>query len=350
MSALHRPQPSSRDGFDREADALGVATRADAESTSGAVDIAAVVVTYNRCALLADLVRSLLSQSYRLQRIFIVDNASSDGTEHYGRRIAAEEGSVTYLRCPTNTGGSGGFHTGVRAAFEAGHRWLWLMDDDVRALPDALAGLVPHLSRAGCVHGRRRDFDGKPFFWQMRFSEKLAMPVPVVGNVFRDGSEFETNVGVFEGMLIERTVVERIGFPDHRFFITWDDAIYGWLASKVTRVLYVDHYALERRRWQRQVNLGLRHLNDASDLYRFHTLRNRPLVREYVRGEGVYSPGWFAFGTVLIVLKETLRLLLVQHEVRGFAALWRGWFAGRDSRPAARLHLVANARVPGETT
>ena len=86
-------------------------------------------------------------------------------------------------------------------------------------------------------------------------------------------------------MLVSRAVVDRIGFPDARFFITWDDAIYGWLASQVTRVLYVDHYALERRRRQRQVNLGLRHLNDASDLYRFHTVRNRPLVRD-VRAAG----------------------------------------------------------------
>ncbi len=308
-----------------------------ASAPDGSVDVAAIVVTYNRCELLTDLIDSLLRQTCPLARIFIVDNASSDGTEAYGRHVSSRHPSVRYLRSPINTGGSGGFQIGVRAAFDAGHRWFWLMDDDVRAFPDALAGLVPHLAGAGCVHGRRRDFDGKPFFWQMRFSERLAMPVPVAGDVFRDRPEFETNVGVFEGMLIERSVVERIGLPDHRFFITWDDAIYGWLASKVTRVVYVDHYVLERRRWQRQIDLVVRHLNDASDLYRFHTLRNRPLVKQYVRDEGVYSPVWFAFGTVLIVLKETARLLLVQHEVRGFAALWRGWLAGRETPSQRRL-------------
>ena len=118
----------------------------------------------------------------------------------------------------------------------------------------------------------------------------------------------------------------------------------------MTRVLYVDHYVFERRRWQRQIDLGVRHLNDASDLYRFHTMRNRPLVKEYVRGEGVYSPGWFAFGTVLIVLKETVRLLLVQHEVRGFAALWRGWFAGREAKPSRRFRITHDKHAPGETT
>lgn len=319
-----------------------------ATAVVAAIDIAAVIVTYNRRELLAELVASLLAQTYPLRAIFIVDNASVDGTEHEARRIAARHPCVTYLRLARNTGGSGGFAAGVRAAHEAGHRWFWLMDDDVRATADGLAGLVPHLARAGCIHGRRRDFDGKPFFWQCRFSERLAMPVPVPGNVFRHGPEFETNVGVFEGMLVAREVVDRIGLPDARFFITWDDAVYGWLASKVTRVLYVDHYALERRRRQRQVNLGIRHLNDASDMYRFHTMRNRPLVKAYVRREGVYSPWWFAFGTCLIVGKETLRLLVVQHELRGFAALWRGWIAARRATRGSPFEVGRRMGTTGE--
>ncbi len=296
-----------------------------------ATDVAAIVVTFNRVGLLAELVPSLLRQTFPPSAIFIVDNASGDGTEAYGRRIAAEEPTVTYLRMTTNTGGSGGFHAGVRAAHEAGHDWFWLMDDDVRAVPDALAGLVPHTIRAGCIHGRRMDFDGKPFFWQCRFSERLALPVPVPGDVFGPDGTFETNVGVFEGMLVSRRVVDRIGLPDFRFFITWDDAIYGWLASKVTRVLYVDHVALERRRTQRQLNLGFRHFNDASDQFRFHTVRNRPLVKDYVKRVGVYSPLWFAFGTFVMLGREAARLLLVQRELRGFAALWHGWRAGRDA-------------------
>lgn len=321
-----------------------------ASPSDGAPDVAAVVVTFNRCALLTDLIESLLSQTVPLAAILVVDNASSDETEMRMRAIAARHPRVHYLRSSTNSGGSGGFARGVRAAHAAGHRWFWLMDDDVRALPDGLAGLVRYMPLAGCIHGRRRDFNGKPFFWQTRFNEPLGMPVPVFGNLFRERPSFETNVGVFEGMLVSRAVVDHIGFPDARFFITWDDAIYGWLASRVSKVLYVDHYTLERRRRQRQVNLGLRHLNDASDLYRFHTVRNRPLVRDYVQRAGVYSPFWFAVGSALILCKEAVRLMLVEHQVKGFAALWHGWQASHDTMPPAATYYRPELRPRRKTT
>ncbi len=308
------------------------------------IDVAAVVVTHDRLPLLKELLTSLLAQVAPLRAVYVVDNASADGTEDFVRALSARDPRVRYLRLAHNTGGSGGFCAGVRAAHAAGHRWFWLMDDDVRAFPDGLAGLLPYTGEAGCIHGRRRDFNGKPFFWQARFDPRFAMPVPVFGNLFRHGPVFETNVGVFEGMLVAREVVDAIGWPDPRFFITWDDAIYGWLASMVTRVVYVDHYALERRRPQRQLNLGLRHLNDASDLYRFHLVRNRPLIRDYMRRAGVLSPFWFAVGSAVILCKEAFRLIVVQREVRGFGALWRGWRASR-TRPTTTGAVPSLARM-----
>ncbi|MGC9001313.1 MAG: hypothetical protein ACP5J2_10155, partial [Caldisericum sp.] len=35
-----------------------------------------------------------------------------------------------YVRMHENTGGAGGFHEGVKRAYERGYDWLWLMDDN----------------------------------------------------------------------------------------------------------------------------------------------------------------------------------------------------------------------------
>lgn len=48
--------------------------------------VAAVVVTYNRIALLKECIKALQQQTY-LCDILIVDNASTDGTEEYINKV-----------------------------------------------------------------------------------------------------------------------------------------------------------------------------------------------------------------------------------------------------------------------
>jgi rhamnopyranosyl-N-acetylglucosaminyl-diphospho-decaprenol beta-1,3/1,4-galactofuranosyltransferase len=296
--------------------------------------VAAVVVTYNRKDYLAGLLPTLLAQSRPLDAIYVVDNASTDGTADFLAEQYGDEPVIRNLRLETNSGGSGGFYAGVRQAYLDGHHWFWLMDDDVTALPDGLEGLLAFGSQAGCIHGRRIDFHGGPFFWQPRMNEFLGIPLPYLRDPFAAGEKvFETNSGVFEGMLVSRDVVSRIGPPDPRFFITWDDAVYALVASRQTRVVYVDHFSLRRQREQRQVSLAVRHLNDASDLFRFHVMRNRGYLAHYLRHLGSYRRLGFALGTALTFLKEELRLVYVEHSVHGTGALLRGW---RESRRILR--------------
>jgi rhamnopyranosyl-N-acetylglucosaminyl-diphospho-decaprenol beta-1,3/1,4-galactofuranosyltransferase len=296
--------------------------------------VAAVVVTYNRKDYLSQLLPSLLASTRPLDAIYVVDNASTDGTQDFLAEQYGDSSTIKPVLLSDNTGGSGGFYSGVLAAYADGHDWFWLMDDDVTAIPDGLEGLLRFADRSGCIHGRRVDFHGGAFFWQPRINERLGIPLPYLRDPFADGAEvFETNSGVFEGMLVSRDVVSKIGPPDPRFFITWDDAVYALVASRVTTVVYVDHFSLKRQREQRQASLAVRHLNDASDLFRFHVMRNRGYMAHYLRYLGAYNAPGFALGTLLTFLKEMLRLVYVEHSLHGTRALLRGW---RESRRLLR--------------
>jgi rhamnopyranosyl-N-acetylglucosaminyl-diphospho-decaprenol beta-1,3/1,4-galactofuranosyltransferase len=290
----------------------------------------AVVVTYNR----ADFLRNLLDSFARLDtapaRILVVDNASSDHTpDVVAQAIAAGGPPIQYERLDLNVGGAGGFSRGVELALESGAEWLWLMDDDVEVLPGAVEALEKFTPEYSCMIGRRYDANGKPFFWQHHFVEALGIFLPVSRDVFRHSNVFRTNVGNFEGMLINASVARNIGLPDPRFFITWDDLIYGWLAAQQTPVVYVNAFVIKKVRAQRQVDLGLRHLNDSSDLSRRYVMRNRGHVAHYLRAHGKYNRAGFAAGTALTFLKELARLVLVERTLKGAGALWRGW---RESR------------------
>lgn len=299
-------------------------------AADGHGSVAAVVVTYNRKDYLAELLPSLLASTRPLDAIYVVDNASTDGTREWLAQSYGDVPVVVPVLLETNSGGSGGFYAGVLRAFRDGHDWFWLMDDDVTAIPDGLEGLLRFAGRSGCIHGRRIDFHGGAFFWQPRINERLGIPLPYLRDPFAGGDPvFETNSGVFEGMLVSRQVVAEIGPPDPRFFITWDDAVYALVASRVTTVVYVDHFSLRRQREQRQMSLAVRHLNDASDLFRFHVMRNRGYLAHYLKHLGTYSAPGFALGTALTLGKELLRLVYVERTLKGTGALLRGWRAAR---------------------
>jgi len=292
--------------------------------------VAAVVVTYNRRDYLARLLPSLLASTRPLDAIYVVDNASTDGTVDWLIESYGANPVVVPVPLETNSGGAGGFHAGVVRAFRDGHDWFWLMDDDVTAIPDGLEGLLRFADRSGCIHGRRIDFHGGAFFWQPRINEFLGIPLPYLRDPFAGGNPvFETNSGVFEGMLVSRDVVAQIGPPDPRFFITWDDAVYALVASRVTTVVYVDHFSLRRQREQRQMSLAVRHLNDASDLFRYHVMRNRGYLAHYLRDLGSYQPVGFGVGTFLTLAKEFVRLVYVERTLKGWRPLLRGWRAAR---------------------
>ena len=137
--------------------------------------VCCVLVTFNRSDLLLKTLHSLFQQSQKPDAILIVDNASSDGTyEKLLERcyLKSEQLKSTnsivisknkkhdidifYHRLPENTGGAGGFHYGVKTAYQLSYTWLWLMDDDIEFVPEALDRLLQFKDKSSCLHARKK--------------------------------------------------------------------------------------------------------------------------------------------------------------------------------------------------
>lgn len=288
------------------------------------------VVTYNRSGLLTRLLESIVVMDPKPGRVIIVDNASVDDTtavvESFRARIGTE---LVYHRLDTNTGGSGGFSEGMRVAYDLGSTWMWLMDDDVEVIPDGLAKMGKWAPRFKSIQGRRYDYDGSEFYWQYRIAERMGIPIPFAPAAFDESGYKPMNSGCFEGMFIHRDIVGQIGLPDPRFFIYWDDQVYGWLASRRTSSVIVDEFVLRRTREIKQWDMGIRHMNASSNAYRYYIMRNRALIKQYYRALDVYNPILFGLGTTLTFGKELIRLLFVERTVRGTSNLFRGLRDGR---------------------
>lgn len=194
--------------------------------------ICVVVVTYNRKLLLLECLESLLKQMHPLDAIYLIDNASTDGTPEVlkekgyikgilsGQKepIEAEhtinmlfdgnkdrQVKVHYVRMNENTGGAGGFYEGVKRGYEKGYDWLWLMDDDAMTQENALKSLfdVYELKKSMCLESNYND-----------------------DKEFKGRYKNITTV-MFVGVMINKNVVSKIGFPRKDFFIYHDDGEYS---------------------------------------------------------------------------------------------------------------------------
>jgi rhamnopyranosyl-N-acetylglucosaminyl-diphospho-decaprenol beta-1,3/1,4-galactofuranosyltransferase len=190
--------------------------------------VAVVVVTYNRADLLEGMLAGLAALERLPDGIVVVDNASTDRTAEV--LAAATNPGLVVLRTDENLGGAGGFHLGVQVGFEKGFDRLWLMDDDVVPAPDCLTVLMA--TDEDCLAAVREDRSGAlvekaAIRFDLRnplaIKPKTAMVETTYGERGRMPALVEVENVAFEGFLVRREVVARIGLPDPTYFIFYDD-------------------------------------------------------------------------------------------------------------------------------
>lgn len=182
------------------------------------VSIAAVVVTRNRKALLIECLNALLNQTRPLDRIYILDQASVDGTEELFAECGRfHSGQVYYLRSEINRGGAGGFHDGLKRAYEDGFGAVWVMDDDAIPNADACEKMMPFLQYpevAAIANEKLTTTGGIDSFHTQRSNKTTRNEYIAL--------EFSS----FVGLLIRRYAIASVGLPIPEFFVQEDDKEY----------------------------------------------------------------------------------------------------------------------------
>jgi rhamnopyranosyl-N-acetylglucosaminyl-diphospho-decaprenol beta-1,3/1,4-galactofuranosyltransferase len=204
---------------------------------TGRETVAVVVVTFNRADLLAGMLTGLAGLDRLPDAVIVVDNASTDHPPDV--LAAATNPGLSVVRSEENLGGAGGFHLGVRTAYEGGFDRIWLMDDDVVPAPDCLDVLlaqdeaclmaVREDTRGGLVEKAATRFDlSNP----LAIRPKTGMVETEYGSRDRMPERVELENVAFEGFMVRREVVEAIGLPDPSYFIFYDDVDYALRARR----------------------------------------------------------------------------------------------------------------------
>ena len=249
------------------------------------MNIIAVVVTYNRLELLKRNIHCL-RQNKPLTSILVVNNGSTDGTADW----LDAQADIRVIH-QANVGGSGGFYTGIQAAYEAGADWIWCMDDDVFPRADCLEHLLveAHRTGVGMLAPRRlqegrvftNDFQAynltNPFasMYRRKLSKQVVNePVEIVGTAF-------------EGPFIKREVVAKIGLPRKDLFIFCDDTDYCLRTVLAGyKILYVPAALMDKEKFFSQDSWSER--NRKKKWKRFYQVRNSTFLNHhYGRNWGV---------------------------------------------------------------
>ncbi len=176
--------------------------------------VIAVVVTYNRQALLSECIAALRKQTRRLDAILVVNNGSSDSTEKW-----LKQQSDIFFISQNNVGSGGGFSTGINWSYQNGYSWIWCMDDDGYPKEDALENLLAaddgNLRLMNCAVIDKED--KKSFVWKTRHYKTL------------DEVNCKVIEGIghpFNGTLLHRRIIERVGVPQPKYFLWGDETEY----------------------------------------------------------------------------------------------------------------------------
>jgi GT2 family glycosyltransferase len=210
--------------------------------------VCAVVVTYNRKKLLLECLEALRKQTRPLQGIYLIDNASTDGTpelllkEGYISELPPKElkkpwekkfevKNLTdgrtidfyYVRMHENTGGAGGFYEGLKRAYERGFDWFWLMDDDGFPASDCLEKLLKYKYVSKVI---------APLVLDKNSKNLLAFTLSINGKLIHEISFLlknsiniiEGDANFFNGVLFKADILPKIDLPRKDFF-AWGDEV-----------------------------------------------------------------------------------------------------------------------------
>ena len=221
--------------------------------------------------------------------------------------VAAEVVAPLEVITLDNLGGAGGFHRGVRAAYDRGHDRVWLMDDDVVPAPGCLAALMA--VDEDCLIAVREDLDGAlvekaAIEFDLRNPLAIRPKRSTVDSTYADRASMPALVEVqnvaFEGFMVRRSVVEEIGFPDPAFFIFYDDVDFAVRAREAGRHVWAVRDAV----LVRQLDFNQQH--DLAGWKGFYMYRNLFVVHlRHGENRLVRLKPWLI--TAVVVLLSPLR-------------------------------------------
>lgn len=271
--------------------------------------ITAVIVTNNRLELLKEAVLAVKEQTVKPEHIVVVDNSSTDGTHEW---LAEQEGLVVLTQ--ENSGGSGGFFSGIKKAAGLSADWIWVMDDDTICEKETLSKMIDKVALVnkpvGFIGSKALWTDGSPHL----------MNLPAITPSFNKKTPFNkydqqglllTETTSFVSLLINIEAIKKVGLPYREFFIWGDDQEY---TKRITKKGFLGFYCMESIVWHKT---GINYFPDfyrdtEANLWK-HNYGFRNEFFMVKKNKGIV---FFLFWLVVKLIYTSLKLIVIRKDNR----------------------------------
>lgn len=207
-----------------------------------------VIVTYNRLKLLKECINACISQTKKFEKIYVINNASTDGTKEYLNTLNKIE-NLRIINLEENKGGSGGFYEGLKRIENEELDYVLLIDDDAIIDTDFNKNINIEMEKkeenivaySGTVKTNNQ------IQYNHRSHMKKEFKVTSSGPEEYDKPYFDYEIATFCGLFVKKSLIKEIGLPRKDFFIWYDDSEYSLRIIKKGKIRNINSAFLNHK-------------------------------------------------------------------------------------------------------
>lgn len=262
--------------------------------------LAIITVNFNNAERTIALLESLKNQLVHDVRVYVVDNASESEDKNKLAAFVTESQSsdISFIASAENNGFSAGNNLAIKQAVADGAEWIALINNDtvvkedfVTELLEKLSKIPPSVASIPLKEGNRVAYAG--------LVKWLTITLPHVYSLPEARRRSENIYAIGGGVAFHRSVVEKIGLWDERYFLYFEDADFSMRARKAgIQIIPLDGPIIE-------------HAGSASTKKLGDPLLLRYHARNSLLFNADHSSGWIRFllpiGIWFGIIKQTVK-------------------------------------------
>lgn len=199
--------------------------------------VSIILLNWNSGEVTKDCIASLHKTNYQNYEIVVVDNGSVDGSDE---ELASKFHNIVLLKNKMNMGFAGGNNIGIKYALASGADYVLILNNDTIVNENFLSEMVKIALKnesCGMVTGKIYYHDNPEIIWYAGgIINKFTLRTKHLGQNERENGKYSeiSHVSFISGccMLVKKSLIEKIGAFDERFFAYAEDLDWSLRAIK----------------------------------------------------------------------------------------------------------------------